>query len=152
MVAALAGCGSSGSSSNSATTATSATTAQSATTATSATTYPADKQAICQARDQLKTSVSALTDPSLLTKGATGIAAAVSQVKTDLGALKTAAKQDYQPRIEALQTSVDDLQTAAGNLGNGDVAQNMTAIGTAIATVGTNASALFTELKTTCGG
>ena len=116
----------------------------------SSATYPADKQEVCQARDQLKTSVDALAKPALLVQGSAAIKAAVDQVQTDLDALKAAAKTDYQPQITALQTSVHDLQTAVGNVGNGSVAQNMTSLGTAIATVGTDASALFTLLKTTC--
>jgi hypothetical protein len=143
MAAALLGCSSTKSSSSS--------TTSPATTAPSPTTYPAGKEQVCQARDQLKTSVSALTDPALLTKGASAITAAVSQVQTDLESLKAAARQDYQPQIDALQASLSDLQTAAGNLGNGNIAQNLTTVGTAIAAVGTDASALFNELKTTCG-
>ena len=38
-----------------------------------------------------------------------------------------------------------------GNLGNGNVTQNMQAVGTAIAVTGTAAAALFTQLKTACG-
>lgn len=128
----------------------SSTSSTSATTTASTSTYPADKQEICQARDQLQNSVSALTNPSLLTKGSAAITDAVNQVKTDLTNVETAANQDYQPQIQALQTSVDDLQTAAGNLGSGNVAQNMTAVGTAIASVGTDASSLFTQLETSC--
>jgi hypothetical protein len=144
VAAVLSGCSSTKTSSSTTTTTSASATSTSAT-------YPAGKQEVCQARDQLQSSVKALTDPSLLTQGATAIKAAVTQVQTDLQSVKTAAKQDYEPQITALQTSLQDLQTAAGNLGNGNVAQNMTAVGTAIATVGTDASALLTQLKTSCG-
>jgi hypothetical protein len=130
---------------------TSTSSASSTSTTSTTASYPADKQEVCQARDQLQTSVSALTNPTLLTKGGSAIKAAVTQVQTDVQSVKTAAKQDYQPQIEALQTSLQDLQRAAGDLGDGSIAQNMTAVGTAIASVGTNASALVTQLKTTCG-
>ena len=49
--------------------------------------YPAGKEQICAARDDLKTSLAALTNPSLLLGGTAGIAAAVKQVQTDLDAV-----------------------------------------------------------------
>ena len=50
-----------------------------------------------------------------------------------------------------MQSSLDELQTAVGNLGNGNVTQNLQAVGTAIAGTGTAAAALFTQLQTACG-
>jgi len=62
----------------------------------SSTSYPAGKEQICQARDQLRTSISALTDQTLLAAGTTAIKASVDQVQTDLDAVKAAGRQDYQ--------------------------------------------------------
>ena len=140
----VAGCSSK---SGSSATSTTSTTAEPATSST----YPAGKEDVCQARDQLKTSVTALTKPALLTGGSAAIKAAVDQVQTDLDALKAAAKTDYQPQVDALQASIKQLQTDAGNLGNGSVGQNLTTVGTDIAAVGTSSTDLFTQLKTSCG-
>jgi len=115
------------------------------------TSYPAGKEQVCQARDQLKTSTTALTNPSLLTGGSTAIKAAVDQVQTDLTAVTAAGKQDYQPQVTAMQSSLQQLQTAVGNLGNGSASENLKTIGTAIAATGTDAGDLFTQLKTACG-
>lgn len=112
---------------------------------------PAGKEEVCAARDQLKTSVTALTSASLLTGGTDGIKAAVQQVQTDLTAVKTAGKQTYETEVDAMQSAVDQLQTAADNLGNGDTAQNLQAVGTAIASTGVAAEDLFTKLKAACG-
>jgi len=114
-------------------------------------TYPADKQEVCQARDQLKTSVTALTKPSLLVGGSSAINAAVKQVQTDAEALKAAAKSDSKDQVDALESSLEQLQTDAGKLGNGDVSKNLQAVGTDVAAVGTSSDALFTQLKETCG-
>ena len=141
---AVVGCSSKSSTSNASASSTTAGSSASAT-------YPAGKEQVCQARDQLKTSVTALTKPALLTGGSSAIKAAVDQVQTDLDALKAAAKTDYQPQIDALQASVKDLQTAAGNLGNGSVSQNLQTVGTDIAAVGTASADLFTLVKTGCG-
>ena len=145
----LAGCSTSTSPSTSSSSTTSSAVASSA--ASGSTSYPAGKEEICGARDQLKTSVTALTNPTMLVGGADAIKAAVGQVQTDLNAVVAAGKQDYEPQVTAMQSSLDQLQTAVGDLGNGSVTQNMQAVGTAIASTGTAAANLFTQLKTACG-
>ncbi len=112
---------------------------------------PAGKEQICAARDQLKTSVAALTDASLLTGGTTGIKAAVAQVQTDLAAVRTAGKETYATDVDAMQSAVDQLKAAAGELGNGNATENLQSVGTAIAATGVAAEKLFTKLKTACG-
>jgi len=115
------------------------------------TSYPADKQQVCQARDQLTTSIAALTTQGLLTGGTAAIKAAVDQVQTDLNAVAAAGKQDYQPQVTALQSSLQQLETAVGNLGSGGAAQDLKTVATAIAATATAAGDLFTQLKTACG-
>ena len=116
-----------------------------------ATSYPAGKEQLCQARDQLKTSMEALTNPILLTGGADAIKGAVDTVRTDLNAVVAAGKEDYQPQVDAVQSSLQQLQTAVGNLGSGNLAQNLQAVGTEIAAVGNASADLFTQLKASCG-
>ena len=160
IAAAVAGCGSSttptstspSTSSSAASTSTpSASSAKSATGTPSSTSYPAGKEQICQARDQLKTSITALTDQSVLAAGTTAIKAAVDQVETDFDAVKTAAKQDYHAQVTDMQDALQQLQTAVGNLGNGDAAANLLAVGKAITATAAAAEDLFTQLKTACG-
>jgi hypothetical protein len=113
-------------------------------------TYPAGKQQVCQARDQLKASVKALATPALLVQGTDAIKAAVDKVRSDLQAVKAAAKTDYTPEVDALQTSLQDLQTSLGNLGNGSGTRNLQAVATDIGNVGTSAQALFSKLDASC--
>ena len=115
------------------------------------TTYPAGKEQICQARDQLKTSITSLTDQGLLTAGTTAIKASVQQVQTDFDAVKSAAKEDYHSQVTDMQDALQQLQTAAGNLGNGDAAANLVAVGKAVTATAAAAEDLFTQLKTACG-
>ena len=145
---ALAGCSSSTSTSTGTTPSASSTSPASSGTPSS---YPTGKEQLCQARDQLKTSVASLTNPSLLQQGAVVIKAAVDQVQTDLNAVVAAGTQDYQPQVTALQSALQQLQSATGNLGNGNVSQNLQAVGTAIAATGTAAADLFGQLQATCG-
>ena len=116
-----------------------------------ATTYPAGKEQACQARDKLKTSLAALTNPSLLTGGASGIKSAIDTVQTDLNNLARASKQDYKPQVDALQSALKQLQTAVGNLGNGNGVQNLQAVGTQIGNVGSAAGDLLSQLQAACG-
>ena len=113
--------------------------------------YPAGKEDVCQARDGLSASINALTDPALLTGGVAGIQAAVGEVQTSLTALVAAGQEDYGPQLDALQTALDQVQTAVADVGDGNAASGLVAIGAAIGSVGTAASILFTELRTTCG-
>jgi hypothetical protein len=115
------------------------------------TTYPAGKEQVCQARDRLKSSMAALTDPSLLTGGAGAIKSAVTKVQSDLTALANAAKSDYKPQIDALQTALNQLQTAVGKLGTGNPAQNVPAVAIQLVNVKTAANDLFSKLQADCG-
>ena len=151
LMATTAGCSSNSSSSTStgSSTGTSASSVESG--ASTASSYPAGKEQVCQARDQLKTSIDALTNPSLLLGGTAAIKTAVDQVQTDLTALGAAAKDDYKPQVSGLQTSLGQLQTAVGGLGSGDVTANLQTVGTAIASVGSAGASLFTQLQAACG-
>ena len=139
------------SSSTSPSTTTSTSTSAAASSSSSSANDPAGKEEVCAARDQLKTSVAALTDATLLTGGTAGIKAAVAQVQTDRAAVKTAGKETYATEVDAMQSAVDQLETAAGELGNGNAAENLQSVGSAIAVTGVAAEKLFTKLKTACG-
>jgi hypothetical protein len=162
MATAIAGCGSgttattssassTSSSASSASTASSASSASSTKGTSSSASYPAGKEQICQARDQLRTSITTLTDQGLLAAGTTAIKASVEQVQTDFDAVKTAAKQDYHAQVTDMQDALQQLQTAVGNLGTGDAAANLLAVGKAVTATAAAAEDLFTQLKTACG-
>lgn len=154
LAAVITGCASGGTttSSPSPTAATSSTKSGSTMTATSASTsYPAGKEDICQARDQLRTSINQLTSTQLLAEGTNAIKAGVDQVQTDFDAVKAAAKDDYQAPVTALQSALQQLQGAVAKLGSGDATENLRAVGAAITTTGAAAENLFTQLKAACG-
>ena len=113
--------------------------------------YPAGKEDICQARDQLRTSITDLTNTQVVAGGTNAIKAAVGQVQTALDEVKAAAKDDYQAQVTAVQTALQDLQAAVANLGSGDAGDNLRAVSQAITTTGAAAETLFTQLKTACG-
>ena len=139
--AVLAGCGSSSSTGNTSTTSKSTTSSSTS----------SSGGAVCSAADALKQSMKALTDPSLLTGGKSGIEAAVSTVKSDFSAFESAAKGSYQTQTEAVKSSLAQLKTAVGDLGNGNAVQNIPKVGTAIGELESSVSSLEGALTTKCG-
>ena len=151
LAVAVTGCASSTTpQSSSASSSVAASSASSTTQAPTSASYPAGKEQICHARDQLRTSITNLTDQKLLTAGTTAIKASVDQVQTDFDAVKVAGKQDYQAQVSDMQDALQQLQTAVDDLGNGETASNLRAVGTAVTATGAAAEDLFTQLKTAC--
>ncbi len=105
---------------------------------------------VCAARADLRTSVAALANPQLLTGGKAGIQTALDAVKTNLNSVASAARASSKPQVDAVKSSVNDLQTAVGNLGNGNATTNLQAVGTAIASVGSTTATLVTALQAGC--
>src|SRR6478609_5230163 len=156
LAAVTAGCGSGAPSSTSsspsaASSSPSAATSSSKSATSGSISYPAGKEDICQARDQLRTSITDLTNTQVVAGGTNAIKAAVGQVQTALDEVKAAAKDDYQAQVTAVQTALQDLQAAVANLGSGDTTDNLRAVSQAITTTGAAAETLFTQLKTACG-
>ena len=149
LAAVTAGCGSGATSS--ASSSPSATTSSSMSATSGSISYPAGKEDICQARDQLRTSITDLTNTQVVAEGTNAIKAAVGQVQTALDAVKAAAKDDYRAQVTAVQTALQDLQAAVANLGSGDATNNLRAVSQAITATGAAAETLFTQLKTACG-
>jgi gas vesicle protein len=116
----------------------------------SSTTSGSGKQAVCDARDKLETSVQDLTDPSLLTSGKSGIQSALDDTKQDLDDLGSAAKETYDPQIDAVKTSITGLQDAIGDAGDGSFSDSLQDIGNAISDVGAATDALATKLRADC--
>lgn len=113
--------------------------------------YPAGKEEVCEARDNLKVSISALTDTKLLASGTEGIKAAVADVKTSLSAFAAAGKESYKPEVQALQSAVDGLETAVDNLGTSTAGGGVASIAGAALAAQQAASALFTKVTADCG-
>jgi hypothetical protein len=139
---AVAGCGSSGNSSG--------TTSTSPGAASSSTTFTVNKAPLCQARNQLKASVSALRS-AITSLNASNIKSAFDAVQTDFSNLKAVAGDTYKPQVDSLQSALQELQAAVGQLGNGNVVQNMTAVTTAANAVRTSTDNLVNTLRASCG-
>ena len=159
LTAVLAACGSDNSSSSSVVT-TSATTATSTTVTSGTTTSTTSSSgtstsgpsgatasaALCSARDSLKTSIQNLGNADVVKNGTSGLQDALTNVKNNLQAVKSAAGSDLQPQVNALQTSLDQLSTAISNASSVGVAGVVTAVKN-VATAGTDLVTSLDKLK-----
>ena len=113
-------------------------------------TTEAGKEAVCSARDDLKQSITDLGDLSVRDEGKSGVEAAVGDVSTSFEELEAAASDAYKPQIDAVKPALEDLQTAVGNLGQGDLGQEVQDVGKAIADVTDTTTTLFTTIEEDC--
>ena len=118
----------------------------------SSSTSGSGKQAVCDARDQLETSVRDLTDPSLLTSGKSGIQDALDETQQDLDDFGSTAKDSYQPQVDEVKSAIEGLQDAIGDADTGSISESIQGIGNAISDVGAATDALATKLRADCPG
>jgi hypothetical protein len=95
---------------------------------TSTTKSATSKDAVCSARSKLKKNLKSLESPSLLTEGKSGIESELNGLGKDLDSLTSAAKTDYQPQVDAVKSSIDDLKTAIKDVGSGSLTDNIQAV------------------------
>ena len=114
------------------------------------TTTEAGKAAVCTARDDLKQSVGDLGDLSVAEEGKSGVTAAVTTVNQDFEELQSVASDTYKPQLDDVKSALDELQTAVGNLGSGDLGQETQDAGAAISKVSETTTTLFTTLEEEC--
>jgi hypothetical protein len=116
------------------------------TTALAATTTPGPvgsaSAELCEAREDLRTSISGLSDVDVVRNGTSAITDALSQIKDDLGAVRSAAGSDVQPQVDAFQEAVDALQAAL----SGSDTPPVRDIVAAVQDVGTTGATLLTSL------
>ena len=77
---------------------------------------------MCAARDDLQTSITDLKDVNIVADGTSGLQAAITKVKDNLTALKSAAGDELKPQVTALQDALTGLQSALKDVSSGGVA------------------------------
>lgn len=92
------------------------TTTTAATTTTVASTNPGPvgsaSSALCQAREDLRTSIAGLSSVDVVKNGTSAITDQLATIKTNLQTVRTQAGSDVQAQADAFQTSLDTVQTA----------------------------------------
>jgi hypothetical protein len=77
---------------------------------------------LCAARDELRSSISDLSNVDVVRNGTSAITSALDKIKENLSAVRSAAGSDVQPQVEAFQRAVDQLQAAVSGSGAGRIA------------------------------
>jgi hypothetical protein len=121
----------------------------------SSTSAPGEEVSVCDARDDLDQSVDALGDVELREDGVTALTGAVAVIDESLRSLDgaaEAAQADVADEVAAAQESVDALEAAIEDLGEGATASEAVAsVSTAITEVANSAGELRTALADECG-
>jgi len=106
----------------------------------------------CAELAALETSLEALSSIEPLQDGLNALESAVADSKTKLTAAASAVSEALRPAVEDVQTTFDQLQSALQGVTSSSLAASATAIGTALADVGSAATNLKSTLSQDCPG
>ena len=110
-----------------------------------------DKPAVCDSVDTLKGSISDLKDTDITSAGAvSSLETGLATVKSDFDALKTDAKSEFSPQIQAVDSAYTVLQSSAEAAKSDPSAASIAAVAAAAATFASNVQTLVQDVQATC--
>jgi hypothetical protein len=110
-----------------------------------------DKPAVCDSVDTLKGSISDLKDIDITSSGAvSSLETGLTTVKTDFDALKTDAKSEFAPQIQAVDNAYTVLQSSAEAAKSDPSAASIAAVAAAAATFASDVQTLVQDVQATC--
>lgn len=116
----------------------------------SASASPTATSLVCQDAADLRTSLHNLTHSHVSKGDVSEIKSNLAQVHTDLTALITHAKGEWQTQTSALQTALDKLQTAVSDLSSSPSASTVAGVAAALGGVAAAGGSLLTTVSTRC--
>ena len=96
---------------------------------------------------EFKDSLSTLAEPATYTGGKSSIQAALDSVKSSLDGLQSALKSSDAPKVDALRTSISDLQKGIDNASG---ISGFSAVASAIKNVGESGQAVLQAAQAGC--
>jgi hypothetical protein len=111
---------------------------------------PTATSLVCQDAADLRTSLRNLTHSDVSQGGVTEIKSNLAQVHTDLTALITHAKGQWQAQTSALKAALATLQTAVSDLSSSPSATTVAGVATALREVAGAGGSLLTAISTKC--
>lgn len=111
---------------------------------------PTATSLVCQDAADLRTSLHNLTHSSVSKGDVTELKSKLAQVHTDLTALITHAKGEWQTQTSALKAALDKLQTALSDLSSSPSASTVAGVATALSGVAAAGGSLLTAVSTRC--
>jgi hypothetical protein len=111
---------------------------------------PTATSLVCQDAADLRTSLHNLTHSSVSKGDVTELKSNLAQVHTDLTALITHAKGEWQTQTSALKAALDKLQTALSDLSSSPSASTVAGVVAALGETATAGGSLLTAVSTRC--
>jgi hypothetical protein len=111
---------------------------------------PTATSLVCQDAADLRTSLHNLTHSSVSKGDVTELKSNLAQVHTDLTALITHAKGEWQTQTSGLKSALATLQTAVSDLSSSPSASTVAGVVTALGEVATAGKSLLTAVSTRC--
>jgi hypothetical protein len=96
---------------------------------------------LCQARDDLRTSISDLSKVDVIKNGTSAVTDQLNTIKDNLAKVRSSAGSDVKPQVDAFQQAVDGLQTALSGS-----TPSVTGVVSAVRQVATTGSTLLQSL------
>jgi hypothetical protein len=111
---------------------------------------PTATSVVCQDAADLRTSLHNLTHSHVSKGDVTELKSNLAQVHTDLTALITDAKGEWQTQTSGLKAALDKLQTAVSDLSSSPSASTVAGVVAALGETATAGGSLLTAVSTRC--
>jgi hypothetical protein len=111
---------------------------------------PSPEESYCGAGEDLRADVAALGDINIIAQGTDALDEALTEIRSDLDALKESGSTVAAEEIATLETAVADLGTSFETLGSSISVSAARDVGAAVKDVVDSAGALLDVLATTC--
>lgn len=112
-----------------------------------------EASALCDAKDELDSSVNALGDLDVSAEGTNAVDAAVDDVRNDIEAVRDAAQGEVDDEAEDVETAFDELEAAVATFGDQEsTGAAVAGVSNAVADLATAVGALFGALPQDCDG
>jgi hypothetical protein len=108
------------------------------------------KPEYCDRVDDLRSSVSALTDISINGDTLSNVESDLQTVQSNAQAVVDAAKEDFPQETDDLETAVNNASDSVQELPSSPSAGEIAALAVEVANVGTSASALYDATSSAC--
>jgi len=110
-----------------------------------------DKPAVCSSVDTLKSSVTDLKNIDITSSGAvSSLQTELTTVKNNFDAVKTDAKSQFSPQIQAVDSAYTVLVSTANTAKSSPSAANLAALAAAATTMLTDLQTLVSDVQATC--
>ena len=106
---------------------------------------------VCDARDDLSSSVDALKDVDAVAGGTEAVRSAFGEVLVAIDELADASGDRLGDEVEAVRSDVDDLQTAVGSIGDQSAAGAAELVRDEVEDLADSTNVLVAEATATCG-